>query len=84
MGGYKLFRRERWSRRGSGVVLYIRDCFGSLKSVIMMTKLSASGQRSGARSAPWVEIWEGGYGVFLEKKNLYFKEYIENLAHIKQ
>jgi len=27
MNGYKLFRRNRQGKRGSGVVLYVRDCF---------------------------------------------------------
>ena len=25
--GYKLFRRDRQGRRGSGVALYVRECF---------------------------------------------------------
>jgi len=27
MDGYKLFRRDRQRKRGSGVALYVRDCF---------------------------------------------------------
>ena len=27
MDGYKLFRRDRWRRRGGRVALYIKDCF---------------------------------------------------------
>lgn len=31
MDGYKLFRRHRQSRRGSGVALYVRKCFACLE-----------------------------------------------------
>lgn len=31
MDGYKLFRRSRIERRGSGVALYVRDCFDCLE-----------------------------------------------------
>ena len=31
MDGYKLFRRDRQGRRGSGVVLYVGECFGCLE-----------------------------------------------------
>ena len=27
MDGYKLFRRDRWRRRGGRVALYIKECF---------------------------------------------------------
>ncbi|PKU44969.1 mitochondrial fission process protein 1 [Limosa lapponica baueri] len=30
MGGYKLFRRDKQGRRGSGVALYVGECFGCL------------------------------------------------------
>ena len=29
--GYKLFRRDRQGRRGSGVALYVRECFGCIE-----------------------------------------------------
>jgi len=31
MDGYKLFRKDRQGRRGSGIALYIRECFGCLE-----------------------------------------------------
>ncbi|GAB0183522.1 hypothetical protein GRJ2_000817500 [Grus japonensis] len=31
MDGYKLFRRDRQGRRGSGVALYVRDCFNCIE-----------------------------------------------------
>ncbi|GAB0206513.1 hypothetical protein GRJ2_003116900 [Grus japonensis] len=31
MDGYKLFRRDRQGRRGSGVALYVRECFDCLE-----------------------------------------------------
>ncbi|KAK4819370.1 hypothetical protein QYF61_001649 [Mycteria americana] len=31
MDGYKLFRRDRQGRRGGGVALYVRECFGCLE-----------------------------------------------------
>jgi len=31
MHGYKLFRRDRQGRRGSGVALYVRDCFDCIE-----------------------------------------------------
>lgn len=31
MDAYKLFRRERQGRRGSGVALYFRECFDCLE-----------------------------------------------------
>ncbi|GAB0210072.1 hypothetical protein GRJ2_003473000 [Grus japonensis] len=31
MDGYKLFRKDRQGRRGTGVVLYVRDCFDCLE-----------------------------------------------------
>ncbi|GAB0180585.1 maestro heat-like repeat-containing protein family member 7 [Grus japonensis] len=31
MDGYKLFRRDRQGRRGSGVALYVRECFDYLE-----------------------------------------------------
>lgn len=32
MDVYKLFRRDRWCRRDSGVVLYLRDCFDCIEA----------------------------------------------------
>lgn len=29
--GYKLFRRDRQGMRGSGLALYVRECFDSLE-----------------------------------------------------
>ena len=31
MDDYKLFRRDRQGRRGSGAVLYVRECFDCLE-----------------------------------------------------
>jgi len=31
MHGYKLFSRDRRGKRGSGVALYVRDCFGCIE-----------------------------------------------------
>jgi len=31
MDGYKLFRRDRWGKRGGGVGLYVRDCFDCIE-----------------------------------------------------
>ncbi|GAB0202541.1 hypothetical protein GRJ2_002719700 [Grus japonensis] len=31
MDGYKLFRRDRHGRRGSGVALYVRECFDCIE-----------------------------------------------------
>jgi len=31
MDGFKLFRRDRRGKRGAGVVLYVRDCFGCIE-----------------------------------------------------
>jgi len=31
MDGYKLFRRDRQGRRGSGVALYVGECFDCIE-----------------------------------------------------
>jgi len=31
MDGYKLFRRDRRGKRGSGMALYVRDCFDCIE-----------------------------------------------------
>jgi len=58
MDGYKLFRRHRQERGGSGVALYVRECFGCPELDYGDDRVECLWVRIKGKPTRWISWWE--------------------------